>query len=101
VLCSRIPTRTVTIRRHVGMVLVQRFFRISKPLCREHGTATAKQFLGKTVVQGWWGVISFFVNFFAVGTDIVAYFAYRRLPEPRPSPTMPGRPLPMSARKSL
>ena len=30
----------------------------------------AKSFLTKTLVQGWWGIVSFFVNFFAVYTEL-------------------------------
>jgi len=54
--------------------------------------ATSKKFLVLTFVQGWWGLIAFFANFFAVGTDVFAYFRYRALPEPRESPRTVGRP---------
>jgi len=63
--------------------------------------ATSKKFLVLTFVQGWWGLIAFFANFFAVGTDVFAYFRYRALPEPRESPRTVGRPQSMSARQRI
>jgi hypothetical protein len=100
--CQRVPTLRTPIRRHVGLILVQRFFKLDVPLCREHGLATTKDQLGKTLVQGWWGIISFFVNIFVVVTDVAALLAFRRLPAPsgvatappvpRPSPTPPPAP---------
>ncbi len=91
--CGRIPARTLKLRRHVGMVVLQKFFKVEMPLCNEHGRELAKSWLGKTLVQGWWGVISFFVNFFAVYTDVVALSQASRLGDPvlpqatTPSPT--------------
>ena len=77
------PTREVTLRRHVGMLILQKFYKVRAHLCRDHGRQEARSWLGKTLILGWWGVISFFVNFVAVGTDVVAYVRASRLPEPR------------------
>ena len=41
----------------------------------------------KTLVQGWWGIISFFVNFVAVGTDIAALRRASKLGEPQGAST--------------
>ena len=86
--CGRTPARTVKLRRHVGMLVLQKFYKVELPLCRDHGREAAKSWLGKTLVQGWWGVISFFVNFYAVFTDVVALRQVSRLEEPvSPRPT--------------
>ena len=81
-LCGAQPAAAITVRRHVGMLIMQRFYKIKAPLCRQHGRDLAAKWLGKTLIQGWWGYISFVVNFFAVGTDIVALVRYSRLAPP-------------------
>ena len=91
--CGRIPTRQLPIRRHVGMILFQRFVKVVKPLCREHGMSITKSFLGKTIVQGWWGVISVFVNVFVVIADLSVLSRYGKLAPPQPRPEQP-RPQP-------
>ena len=80
--CGRGPAQTFTIRRHVGMLVLQRFVHITAPLCKEHATSMAKEFLGKTLVQGWWGIISFFANWFDVFTDLSVLSRAKRMAEP-------------------
>lgn len=87
------------IERNVGLVIIRRSFKVGSPLCRTHGMATSKEYLGKTLLFGWWGLISFFYNFFAVGSDISAYFAFRRLSTPKPAPVLAGRPRSMADRR--
>jgi hypothetical protein len=103
--CGRRPAALLKLRRHVGMILLQRFISARAALCRDHGVALAKEFLQKTLVQGWWGLISFFVNFYAVYTDLMALSQARKLGPavgapssaslsawPPASPTSPGEP---------
>src|SRR5947208_820743 len=88
-ICGRAPAATVKLRRHVGMIIVQRFVRATPTLCREHGIQISKEFLNKTLVQGWWGVISFFVNIFAVIQDVRALSTFKNLGEPQGAPQEP------------
>ncbi len=99
VVCGRVPTRAESIRRHVGMIVMQRFVKLKQPLCREHGVEITNTYLRKTLIEGWWGFISFFLNFFTVGNDLVVLFRYRALGEPQPlvggpapAPTPPPAP---------
>ena len=80
--CKRGPARTVTVRRHVGMLVAQRFIKLRAPLCRECGHKYLKQYTGQTLVQGWWGIISFFANLHCLAGNLFAYRAISRLPEP-------------------
>jgi hypothetical protein len=101
--CGRVPTREEPIRRHVGMLIMQRFIRLQQPLCRDHGIQFTRSYLGQTLVQGWWGVISFFVNFFVIGSDLLVLRRYQALDAPRDaagaatataspaSPALPGQ----------
>jgi hypothetical protein len=83
--CGSEPARVVSIRRHVGMLIVQQFFKLRQPLCRSCGMKALRQYTLKTLWQGWWGYISFFVNWFVLATNLVAFFQLRGLAQPRPA----------------
>ena len=83
-ICGRSPARRLVIRRHVGMLLMQKFFKIQPTLCRDCGTRTVMRYTGKTLVQGWWGVVSLFVsNPYTILMNIVALVQAKRLPPPQ------------------
>jgi hypothetical protein len=71
--CGRGPAADMVIRRHVGMLVMQRFVMLRVPLCRDCGMRVATDYSKRTAVQGWWGVISFFVNWFCLATNLIAY----------------------------
>ena len=71
--CGRGPAADLVIRRHVGMLVMQKFVKLRVPLCRDCGTRFATDYTKLTAVQGWWGVISFFVNWFCLATNLIAY----------------------------
>lgn len=81
-ICGRGPAAELVIRRHVGMLVLQRFVKIKAHLCRDCGRRVVKQYTGRTLVQGWWGMISFFANWFCIAGNAVAYLRASRLPEP-------------------
>jgi hypothetical protein len=85
--CGRSPAQEFTIRRHVGMLIMQKFVKFRGPLCRDHAQQLSKEFLNRTLVQGWWGLISFFVNFFVIATDLAAMSKANKMPPPV---TVPG-----------
>jgi hypothetical protein len=80
--CGRDPAQSFTVRRHVGMLVIQKFYKASALLCRDHATELVKSWLGKTLVQGWWGVISLFVNIFVVGSDVAQLLKARGMAPP-------------------
>ena len=80
--CSRLPALAIPVRRQVGLIVLRRTIRTNSALCREHGVQQAQTFLLRTLIQGWWGIISFFVNFIAIATDLAALSQYRRLGTP-------------------
>jgi hypothetical protein len=83
-LCGRAPARHLVIRRHVGMLYLQKFVRIKPTLCRECGTRTIMRYTGRTLVQGWWGFISLLIaNPFTIIMNLVALVHARRLPRPQ------------------
>jgi hypothetical protein len=83
-LCGRAPARQLVIRRHVGMLFLQRFIKIQPTLCRECGTRTVLQYTGRTLVQGWWGLVSLLIaNPFTILLNLVALVHARQLPPPQ------------------
>jgi hypothetical protein len=91
--CRRTPTRRLTIRRHQGIIVFMRFFRIDKSLCRDHGIALTRSALKQTAAQGWWGVLSVFINLYDVLWDLRVLAGYKRMPAapPIPQPAAGGR----------
>jgi hypothetical protein len=82
--CGRAPARQLVIRRHIGMLFLQRFIKIKPTLCRECGTRTVLQYTGRTLVQGWWGMVSLFIaNPFTIVMNLVALVQARQLPPPQ------------------
>jgi hypothetical protein len=70
------------VRRHVGMLIMQKFIKFRGSLCRDHAQLLIKDYLNKTLVQGWWGLISFFVNFFVIASDLAALSKANKMPAP-------------------
>ena len=62
------------------MVFMQRFVKVTEPMCRDCGTQLLRQFTTRTLVQGWWGYISFFVNWFVLAANGMAYRELAQLP---------------------
>jgi hypothetical protein len=83
--CGRAPAVEVTIRRHQGLIVMQRFFRLRAALCRDCGQRIVKSYTAKTLVFGWWGVISFFVNWFCLASNAIAWRRLSRLGQPLPT----------------
>jgi hypothetical protein len=66
------------------MLYLQKFVRIEPMLCRECGTRTVVRYTARTLVQGWWGLISLlFANPFTIVMNLVALVQARRLPRPQ------------------
>jgi len=84
--CGRTPAMTLTFRRHVGMLLLQRDFKAEAPLCRDHGVEVGRRYLKKTLAQGWWGIISFFWNFYDGFLDLSSLGKAKRLGPPVDAP---------------
>jgi hypothetical protein len=81
--CGRGPAANLVIRRHVGMIVVQRFIKLRAPLCRDCGIEMTKDYTTHTLIEGWWGFISFFANWFCLAGNLIAYRKATRLAEPQ------------------
>jgi hypothetical protein len=71
--CGRSPARSITVRRHVGLLILQQFFTMRVTACRSCGRTLVGRWTRQTLWQGWWGIISFFFNWFVLAANAVAW----------------------------
>jgi hypothetical protein len=91
VICGREPATTVRVKRLVGMVVMHTIHTFKQPVCREHGEQAVKEFLVKTLIFGWWGVIAFFGNLLVViPMNLIALSKIRKLGPPQGAAQAPG-----------
>lgn len=64
------------------MVITRQQHEAVATMCRSHGLRLSGSWLLSTLVLGWWGVISFFVNCGCVLTDLSALLAFARVGSP-------------------
>jgi hypothetical protein len=83
VVCRRTPTAVLRIRKQVGLVYIYESTSLKIPLCRRHGVQGSLRYLGSTLVLGWWGWVSFPLNFFAIGVDVLSLTRALRLAKPQ------------------
>jgi hypothetical protein len=88
--CGRAPAQEFTIRRHVGMIILQKFVKFRGALCRDHAQQLTHEYLQRTLVQGWWGLISVFVNLFVIATDVAALSKAKKMPAPEQPAATPA-----------
>jgi hypothetical protein len=95
--CGSTPAANVTFRGHQGMIILMRFLRRPGPFCRDCGLATYRDVTSKSLVQGWWGVLSVFINPIVMLTNLGSRSAVVALPPPVPGaprpPLNPGKPM--------
>jgi hypothetical protein len=60
-LCGRSPAEPFVVRRHRGLLVMMRMYQVKPTLCRDHATKLLLNWTGRSLVEGWWGVISFLV----------------------------------------
>jgi hypothetical protein len=95
--CGKRPAQVVRVERNVGMILMHVYYKNDGPFCRDHARSSARKYLVLTLLFGWWGIRSFFVNFKAVGTDVRALHLARAIPEHSPEPSSEPSPEPSLA----
>jgi hypothetical protein len=95
--CGGGPAVDATFRGHRGMIILMRFLRTPGPFCRSCGTAVVRDMSAKTLLLGWWGIISFFATPVTLIINVIQWRKIKMLPPlqsygHRP-PLDPGKPL--------
>ena len=84
-MCGSVPAAKATFRGHQGMILIMRFLSLKGPFCRDCGLATYRSMTARTLVQGWWGYISFIVTPLTVLYNFIPRQKVAGLAPPRPA----------------
>ncbi|MVU80954.1 hypothetical protein GPX89_27355 [Nocardia sp. ET3-3] len=96
--CGATPAVDLDFRAHRGMIFLMQFRKMPGPFCRNCGLATFRKMTGDSLIQGWWGMLSFWLaNPITILINLVNRVRVGQLPPPipgAPSPSMdPGKPL--------
>lgn len=102
-LCGWQPAAEVSLRRQVAWLISRRVESVDGRLCRACGQSAYRSMTNRTLLTGWWGLVSFFANFVHVGRNLLAGRKLRGLDSPHTPPTdgeefLPG---PLDAGKPL
>jgi hypothetical protein len=102
-LCGSAPAADVSFRQHIGMVVLMSARTQPGPFCRQCGIATFRDLQNRTLLTGWWGVLSLLVlGWVTAVRNLWALRRVRRLGPPVRDPSVisplaeplpPGRPL--------
>jgi hypothetical protein len=84
--CGCVPAVDVTFRGHQGFLVVMRFLHLGGPYCRDCGLATFRQMTARTLVQGWYGLLSFLITPITVLVNVTERAKVVSLPAPQPFP---------------
>ncbi len=90
-LCSASPALQVTVHEHHGMVVLMQHVRYRGPFCRTCGERVVARATKRTLMMGWWGMISVFVTPITLLLDMRVRSKLRGLPEPAAA-TQPAAP---------
>jgi hypothetical protein len=101
-LCGSAPAAPGRLRAHQGLILLMRFRHFDGPFCRDCGLAVFRDMTARTLLQGWWGLLSFFITIGIVVKNAVLRGRFASLGAPRRDlavqapngrPLDPGKPL--------
>ena len=80
--CGNWPARPVTFRRVTGFLLAFRVHEQKLTACRSCGLAIGRATQSKTLITGWWGILSFICNILAIFRNGVNLVRVGRLDPP-------------------
>ena len=82
-ICGNYPARSITLRSETGKILWRVRRRLDGTYCRDCGTALFRSMTNRTMLLGWWGVISFFVNWFTIVQNLFARLSLSGMQRPQ------------------
>jgi hypothetical protein len=101
-LCGSTPAANMTIHEHNGRILWMVHKTNKGPYCRDCGTALLRQHQNNTLVQGWFGIFSFFITPITLLLNLNAWRKVKALGPPARDPTVQSKiPAPLIPGKSL
>lgn len=95
--CEATPAIPIGFLSHQGLIVLYRQIRYRGTFCRDCGLSVFRTVMNRSLLVGWWGLISVFLNLYAIIANVAGWVRLRGLPEPirtsGKSPLAPGRPL--------
>jgi hypothetical protein len=96
-ICGGQPAFTGSFTQNIGMIILRSGVVSAGPYCRDCGLHDGRSAQLKTIITGWWGIISFFFNLAGIAGNARGLSTLRSLPEPRGGDASrrldPGKPL--------
>jgi hypothetical protein len=101
-LCGSTPAAQMTIHEHNGRLLWMVHKTNKGPFCRDCGTALLRHHQNNTLIQGWFGIFSFFITPITLLLNIAPWRKLKALGPPQrdpgveskiPAPLNPGKPV--------
>lgn len=80
--CGGSPAIPIRFLSHQGMIVLYRQIRYGGTFCRDCGLSVFRTVMNRTLLVGWWGLISFFLNIYAIIVNLVGWARLRGLAEP-------------------
>jgi hypothetical protein len=87
-LCGSGPAAPVVLRQETGKIIWRTRRRVEGTFCRDCGLALFRSTQNRTLITGWWGILSFFVNMGSVIGNAAAWGKLRTLTAPRRDPAV-------------
>lgn len=84
-MCASSPAIDVVLQQHIGKLLWREKRVMEATLCRSCGRAMVAAVTNRTMLTGWWGVISFLVNWGAIWNNWRAWRRVSALAAPNPT----------------
>jgi hypothetical protein len=95
---SKAPTKHVTFYQNIGLLILRLSKSIDGELCKPCVHKYFWEFTSINLLLGWWGIISFFFNWFFLLNNVVQYLGCLGMPSPdaagRGEPAATVAPLP-------
>jgi hypothetical protein len=95
--CGGQPAFTGSFMQNIGMIFLRSRVVSAGPYCRDCGLHDGRSAQLKTLITGWWGIISFFFNIGGIVGNARGLSTLRSLPEPQGGDATrrldPGKPL--------
>jgi hypothetical protein len=95
--CGGKPATLITLRSIVAVVIMGITTTQTGVYCRDCGLAEFRKRMSSTLLAGWWGIVSFFINFGAIVVNLAARSQLMRLGptvrQPGARFLSPGRPV--------
>ncbi len=80
--CGAQPAIRIGLVRLIGLVLIFTWQSVSGAFCRDCGLRRCKEMTLVSLVMGWWGVISFFLNWIILTINIIQWVRLAAMPAP-------------------